>query len=55
MFPPPFEVDPDWYERYWYGERPRPKGRVPHRSWARVAVLVALFAGGSLLLSQFHL
>ncbi len=54
MFPPPFEVDPDWYENYWYRERARPKRRTFRRSLARFAVLVALLAVGSVLLSQFH-
>ena len=54
MFPAPFEVDPKWYEKYWYSERPRPKRRTFGRSLARFGVLVALLAGSSVLLSKFH-
>jgi hypothetical protein len=24
----PFQIDPSWYERYWYGEPPPAKGRL---------------------------
>ncbi len=54
MFPPPFNVDPKWYENYWFSEQQRPKRRPFRRSLAQFAVLVALLAGGGILLSQFH-
>ncbi len=54
MFPAPFNVDPKWYENYWYSGRPRPKRRTLRRSLARFGALVALLAGSSVLLSQFH-
>ena len=54
MVPPPFNVDPEWYENYWFGARPRPKRRTFGRSMMRFTVLVALVAGGGVLLSQFH-
>jgi hypothetical protein len=54
MFPFPFRVDPEWYENYWYSERPRPKRRSFPVSLVRFAVLVVLLTGGSAVLSQFH-
>lgn len=54
MFPAPFNVDPKWYEHYWYSGRPRPKRRTFRRSLARFGALVALLAGSSVLLSQLH-
>lgn len=54
MFPAPFNIDPNWYEKYWFGERAPPKRRVFRRGIARFAVLVALLAGGGVLLSQLH-
>jgi hypothetical protein len=54
MFPAPFNVDPKWYENYWYSVRPRPKRRTFRRSLARFGALVALLAGSSVLLSQLY-
>ena len=54
MLPLPPQLNPNWYEDYWYGERPRRKRRVLRRSWTRFGVLFALLAGGSLLLGQFY-
>jgi hypothetical protein len=54
MFPPPFNVDPNWYQNYWFGERPPAKRKVFRRSITRFAALVVLVAGGGVLLSQFH-
>jgi hypothetical protein len=50
----PFEVDPKWYENYWYSERPRPKRRTAARSLARLGVLVVLLAGSGVVLSHYH-
>ena len=51
MFPP-FNLDPGWFERYWYAAEP--KRRSLSRSLARFAVLVALLAGGGSVLSSHH-
>ena len=37
----PFDVDPNWYEEYWYSDRPQPRRRSFGGSLARFAVLVA--------------
>jgi len=50
----PLQVDPRWYEIYWYTDRPRPKRRAFSSSLARLAVLVALLSGSGAVLSHFH-
>jgi len=47
---PPFQVDPLWFEDYWYRTQPR-------RQFApgfRLAVWIMLVSCGSLLLSHLH-
>jgi len=47
---PPFQVDPSWFEDYWYRTQPR-------RQFApgfRLAVWIMLVSCGSLLLSHLH-
>ena len=51
MFP---GTDPDWYEKFWLTEVPPPKRRSAVRHLTRLAVLVALLAGGGAMLSGFH-
>ena len=43
----PLQVDPKWYENYWYSNRPRPRRRSFGGSLARFAMLVGLLAIGS--------
>jgi hypothetical protein len=50
----PLQVDPKWYENYWYSDRPRPRRRSFGGSVARFAMLVGLLAGGGLVLSHLH-
>jgi hypothetical protein len=50
----PFDVDPNWYEEYWYSDRPQPRHGSFTGGMARFAVLVALLAGGGAVLSRFH-
>jgi hypothetical protein len=47
----PIQVDPSWYERFWLTDSPRPRRRPLGRHVARLAVAVALLAGGSAVLS----
>jgi hypothetical protein len=54
MFPNEFEVDPGWYDAYWYSDRPRPKRRTFAGSLARFAVLAVLLAGSGVALSYFE-
>jgi hypothetical protein len=48
------EVDPDWYERFWYSNRPRPKRRPFASLVVRFALLVGLMGGGGAWLSLRH-
>ena len=50
----PFDVDPDWYDRYWMTDRPQPRRRSFSRSLTRFAVVVVLMAGGGAALSHFY-
>jgi hypothetical protein len=50
----PFEVDPGWYEKYWYSEQPEPKRRAFPDSLAPLAVLAVLLAGGGVVLTHVH-
>jgi hypothetical protein len=50
----PFEIDPGWYDRYWYSDRPQPKRRSFSGSAVRFAVLVLLLGGSGLALSNYH-
>jgi hypothetical protein len=50
----PHDVDPGWYDAYWWTDRPRKKRRSLAGSLARFAVLIVLLAGGGMALSYFH-
>jgi hypothetical protein len=50
----PFEINPGWYDTYWYSDRPRPKHRSFPGSVARFAMLVMLLAGSGVALSHLH-
>jgi hypothetical protein len=49
-----YEVDPDWYEKYWFSDRPPVRRRPFSASLARFGVVVALVVGGSAMLSHYH-
>jgi hypothetical protein len=40
-----YEVDPTWYESFWYADRARSKHRSRVGRVARLATLVALLTG----------
>ena len=46
----PFNVDPSWYETYWYATDGRARSQSPSRLALRLATLVLLLSGGSLAL-----
>ena len=46
---PPFQVDPSWFEDYWYRTRPR-----RFALGFRLAAWTMLVSVGSLLLIHFH-
>ena len=48
------EVDPDWYEKYWFSDRPAPRRRPFAGSLTKFAMLVALLAGGGAVLGHYH-
>jgi hypothetical protein len=50
----PVEVDPAWYDKYWYSNRPRRQRRYLSGAMARFAVLVVLLAGSGVALSYFE-
>ncbi len=50
----PLDVDPKWYDRHWYTDRPRPKRRSLTAGLVRFAVLAMLLAGGGAALGLFH-
>lgn len=50
----PLQVDPHWYEDYWYGDRTPPRRRTAFRGLARFTLLVVLLAGGSAVLGSVH-
>ncbi len=49
----PFQVDPEWYEKHWWSDRPVPEGQSFAGNVVRFAVAAALLAGGGALLNQF--
>ncbi len=49
-----FEVDPQWYEKYWLGHSPLPNRQRLARRLARLAAVVGLLVGGGALLNHFH-
>ena len=49
-----FEVDPDWYENYWLREPAPVRQRSLGGQLTRLAVVVALVAGGGAVLSRYH-
>jgi len=48
------EVDPKWYDRHWYTDRPRPKRRSLTAGLVRFTVLAMLLASGGAALTLFH-
>jgi hypothetical protein len=50
----PHQVDPGWYDAYWWTDRPCPKRRSLTGSLVRFAALVFLLAGGGVVLSYFE-
>jgi hypothetical protein len=54
MFPFEYEVDPGWYDAYWFNDRRRLKHRPFAGSLARFAVLAVLLAGSGVALSYFE-
>ena len=49
----PFQVDPAWYEEFWLTNRPE-RRRSLSGNLARLAVVVALLAGGGVALSHIN-
>ena len=50
----PFLVDPAWYEEFWLSDKPPSQRRSVRGELARVAVVIALLAGGSVALTHFQ-
>lgn len=49
----PFQVDPAWYEEFWMTDHAK-RRRSLSGNLARVAVVIALLAGGSVALGHVH-
>ena len=41
-------IDPNWYDDYWFGDRPRGRRRSMSEKMALLAAIVMLLAGGGL-------
>ena len=41
--PKAFEVDPSWYQSYWYGQQPEPELRKPSSRAVQGILCVAVF------------
>lgn len=54
MVPPPFAVNPRWYESYWLTNRRQPSRKPFARELRRLSMVVALLAGGGAVLGFLH-
>jgi len=43
----PFEINPGWYDTYWYSERPHRQPNVYSRGFARFAAIAVLLLSHS--------
>jgi hypothetical protein len=48
----PFEVAPEWFDNYWYSDRPLSGLKSFSRSVARLAVLIVLLTSSGMALSH---
>lgn len=51
---PSFEVNPGWYETFWYSERPNPKCRSFSHGLVGLAAIVVLLASSGVVLTYIH-
>ena len=51
---PPFLMDENWYQNYWYGQQPRPWRHSFPTSLTRFALCILVVAGGAVIASELH-
>ncbi len=50
----PFLVDRNWFEDWWYNNRPRQKRQSPTTRLTRLAVCIVLVVGSAVVASQLR-
>lgn len=49
-----FEVNPGWFDAYWYSNRPQPERKSLAGRWARLKAVVVLVASNAEMQNYFH-